>query len=132
VGDHRWTDREGAASAGEHDPQIVTNTETARRPKELHDHECQICGIRLETPAGRYAEAEAAHIRPVGTPDNGPDTADNISLLCSNHHALFDLGGFTINSDLKLLGSMAIFGRLRSIESTPAISPTIGSTTGPR
>ena len=36
----------------------------------------QMCGIRLEGFAGPYAEA--AHVRPLGSPHNGPDTLNNI------------------------------------------------------
>src|SRR5690606_13659202 len=70
--------------------------------KELYDYHCQICGLRLETSAGAYAEA--AHIRPLGEPHNGSDTADNILCLCPNHHVLLDYGTISIADDLTLLG----------------------------
>jgi putative restriction endonuclease len=82
--------------------RIVRNTAVATAVKTLHDHRCQVCGVRLETPAGPYAEG--AHIRPLGSPHDGPDTAGNILCLCPNHHALFDLGAFTIGDDLGLIG----------------------------
>jgi putative restriction endonuclease len=87
--------------------RIVRDTKQARRIKELYDYRRQMCGIRLEGLAGPYAEA--AHIRPLGTPHNGPDTPDNSLCLCPNHHVLFDHGGITIDEDLSLLG---IEGRL--------------------
>ena len=71
----------------------------------MHGYRCQICGIRLEGPAGPYAEA--AHIRPLGSPHNGPDTQDNIVCLCPNHHVLFDLGGISIADDLSIIGEDA-------------------------
>ena len=55
--------------------------------------------------------AEAAHIRPLGKPHNGPDTTDNILCLCPNHHWLFDYGAFGISDDFKLIG---IKGELRT------------------
>jgi len=82
--------------------RIVRNTAVATAVKILHDHRCQVCGVRLETPAGPYAEG--AHIRPLGSPHDGPDTAGNILCLCPNHHALFDLGAFTVGDDLRLIG----------------------------
>ncbi len=83
--------------------RIVRNTAVATAVKALHDHRCQVCGVRLETPAGPYAEG--AHIRPLGSPHDGPDIAgNNIICLCPNHHALFDLGAFTIGDDLRLIG----------------------------
>ncbi len=83
--------------------RIVRDTKQARRIKELYDFRCQMCGTRLEGIAGPYAEA--AHIRPLGRPHNGPDTAENILCLCPNHHVLFDHGGLTIGEDLALIGS---------------------------
>jgi putative restriction endonuclease len=68
--------------------RIVRDTTKARRIKELYDYTCQMCDTRLEGLAGPYAEA--AHIRPLGAPHDGPDTPDNILCLCPNHHVLFD------------------------------------------
>jgi len=87
--------------------RIVSDTKQARRIKELYDYRCQMCGIRLEDLAGPYAEA--AHIRPLGAPHNGPDTSDNILCLCPNHHVLFDHGGVAIAEGLSLMGAQ---GRL--------------------
>lgn len=83
--------------------RIVRDTRQARRIKELYDYRCQMCGIRLEGLAGPYAEA--AHLRPLGAPHRGPDTADNILCLCPNHHVLFDHGGVAIDENLVLIGS---------------------------
>jgi putative restriction endonuclease len=91
--------------------RIVRNTARAIMVKQLHEWACQVCGIVLETPAGPYAEA--AHVRPLGAPHHGPDTADNILCLCPNHHALFDLGAFTIEDDLRLSGTN---DRLRTVK----------------
>lgn len=83
--------------------RIVRDTAQARRIKELYEHQCQICGVRLAGTAGPYAEA--AHIRPLGAPHAGPDTADNILCLCPNHHVLLDYGGIAIADDFGLLGA---------------------------
>lgn len=82
--------------------RIVRDTARSQRIKNLYGHRCQICGIRLECPAGPYSEA--AHIRPLGMPHNGPDTEDNILCLCPNHHVLFDNGAISVAEDLTLLG----------------------------
>ena len=83
--------------------RVVRDSVRARKIKALYRHSCQICGIRLECPAGPYSEA--AHIRPLGTPHNGPDMEDNISCLCPNHHVLFDNGAISIADDLSLTGA---------------------------
>lgn len=82
--------------------RIVRDTQQTRAIKAIYDYRCQVCGIRLEGSAGPYAEA--AHIRPLGTPHDGPDTLDNMLCLCANHHVLFDYGGFAIADDFILLG----------------------------
>ena len=83
--------------------RVVRDSARARKIKALYRHSCQICEIRLECPAGLYSEA--AHIRPLGTPHNGPDTKDNILCLCPNHHVLFDNGAISIADDLSLTGT---------------------------
>lgn len=83
--------------------RIVRDTEMARAIKRLYGYRCQICSTRLDNPAGPYAEA--AHIRPLGRPHNGPDAADNLLCLCPNHHVLFDHGALTIEEDLSLTGA---------------------------
>jgi putative restriction endonuclease len=78
--------------------RIIRNTAVAAKVKQMHNYTCQVCGERLMTPGGPYAEA--AHIKPLGQPHNGPDTADNILCLCPNHHLLFDTGALTIDDDM--------------------------------
>jgi len=82
--------------------RIVRDTVRSRRVKVLYNYACQICKTRLECPAGPYSEA--AHIRPLGAPHNGPDTEDNILCLCPNHHVLFDNGAIAVTDDLALIG----------------------------
>lgn len=81
--------------------RIVRSTEIARRVKVLHNYHCQICGIRLDTPAGPYAES--AHIRPLGRPHDGPDTESNILCLCPNDHVKFDCLAVAILDELDVI-----------------------------
>lgn len=78
--------------------RIVRSTKIAEWVKKEHDYKCQVCEVRLSSGVGAYAEA--AHIRPLGTPHNGPDSTDNVLCLCPNHHVLFDLGMLSIDDDL--------------------------------
>ncbi|MET7320710.1 HNH endonuclease [Streptomyces sp. NPDC005549] len=64
------------------DPRLVEAV------KLLYQHQCQVCGVRLETRFGHYSEA--AHIRGLGTPHDGPDALSNLLCLCPNHHVQFD------------------------------------------
>lgn len=74
----------------------------AESVKRLHSHCCQVCGERLGTAVGPYAEA--AHIRPLGRPHDGPDVAENLLCLCPNHHVLFDQFSLAIADDFELIG----------------------------
>lgn len=82
--------------------RIVRDSALGREVKAQYGHACQVCGVKLAGPGGPYAEA--AHIRPLGRPHNGPDVLENLLCLCPNHHVLFDLGTFTIEPDLSLKG----------------------------
>tara|TARA_B000000460_G_C21471956_1_gene372991 strand:+ start:140 stop:1018 length:879 start_codon:yes stop_codon:yes gene_type:complete len=82
--------------------RIVRDTTLSRAIKEFYDFRCQVCNIKIETSSGPYAEA--AHIKPLGAPHNGPDSLDNLLCLCPNHHVMFDFGGFGILNDQSLIG----------------------------
>jgi hypothetical protein len=75
----------------------------------LYDFTCQICGTRLATPAGAYAEI--CHIKPLGRPHNGPDVPENILCLCPAK-----------GSSFLFLGNFAriLFGEERCPASRPA------------
>ncbi len=76
--------------------RIIRDTLLARRVKQLHNYQCQLCGHTIVLPDGsRYAEAH--HVRPLGTPHNGPDVLENIVCVCPNHHAELDYGVRTLN-----------------------------------
>lgn len=78
--------------------RILRDTKLARQLKKLHNDRCQICGDAIQLPGGR-TYSEAHHIRPLGKPHNGPDLADNIVVVCPNHHALLDFGALTVSPD---------------------------------
>ena len=90
--------------------RIVRDTAVTRQVKRLHAYRCQVCGHAVLTPAGPYAEA--AHIRPLGRPHDGPDVAENVLCLCPNHHVAFDRWAFAVAADGALVG---LDGRLRTV-----------------
>lgn len=59
--------------------------------KGRYDNACQFCGTRLGVGEERYY-SEAAHIKGLGEPHNGPDVVANMLILCPNHHLQFDRG----------------------------------------
>ncbi len=71
--------------------RILRDTELARRIKKQYDFACQICGKTINLKNNqRYAEAH--HLKPLGTPHNGPDIQGNIICVCPNDHVLLDYG----------------------------------------
>lgn len=91
--------------------RIVRDYQKAKNVKAWYQFQCQVCGLAIETSAGLYAEA--AHIKPLGKPHNGPDIESNILCLCPNHHVMFDNGGFAIDDNLNLIG---INGKLNELK----------------
>jgi putative restriction endonuclease len=82
--------------------RIIRDSKLGREIKRMYGYKCQICSIEINTNAGPYAEA--AHIRPVGKPHNGPDRPENLLCLCPNHHLMLDKGVYLIEDDLSLIG----------------------------
>jgi predicted HNH restriction endonuclease len=71
--------------------RVIRDTKLCRDIKKLYNYECQICGLTINLPDdGRYAEAH--HIIPLGAPHHGADKAENIIVVCPNHHAMLDYG----------------------------------------
>jgi putative restriction endonuclease len=97
-------DREGSGRSARHQGrrQVMASRpgrdqRLVDRVKLLHRHQCQVCGLRLETRFSHYSEA--AHIRGLGNPHNGPDEISNLLCLCPNHHVQFDTLAIFIDED---------------------------------
>ncbi|TNB71602.1 hypothetical protein FHJ30_13015 [Arthrobacter sp. BB-1] len=109
----------GALSGGTDEPQrrarttirIVRDYRIAASVKRLYDDTCQVCGTQLRTSAGTYSEA--AHIRPLGAPHNGPDVPGNVLCLCPNCHKKFDGHALAINEDWTVTDLGEVVGELK-------------------
>lgn len=77
--------------------RVLRDTNLARKLKLLHDNSCQICSLKIQMPNGKFY-SEAHHIIPLGKPYDGPDSPENIIVLCPNHHVMFDYGAIRFNS----------------------------------
>lgn len=78
----------------------VRDAKQAAALKKHYDNRCMVCASRLQV--GRSPDtfyAEAAHIKPVGKPHNGPDSHVNMLVLCPNHHLQFDRGILRLRKD---------------------------------
>lgn len=91
--------------------RITRSVAMAEAIKRLYDYTCQTCDTRLVINGRGYAEA--AHIRPLGRPHDGPDTSDNLVCLCANCHVLFDNGAIFIEDDHTISSQHPNRGRLR-------------------
>lgn len=69
----------------------VRNRKNIALLKRLYSNSCQFCGTRLQVADGQFY-SEAAHIKGIGEPHNGPDLTNNMLVLCPNHHLQFDRG----------------------------------------
>jgi putative restriction endonuclease len=81
--------------------RIIRSSTVGTAIKHLYKHTCQVCGLRLVTPAGFYAEC--CHIRPLGAPHGGPGQPNNVLCLCPNHHVLFDTHALHLTDTLTVL-----------------------------
>ena len=79
----------------------IRDSALAQQLKKEYDFTCQICDIRLDSPSGPYAEA--AHIKPLGRPDDGPDIKSNMLCLCPNDHKIMDCGGIVIDDRHRII-----------------------------
>ncbi|MFD7285130.1 HNH endonuclease [Streptomyces sp. NPDC059863] len=91
-------ERQGpAARRATNTSRIVRDVGLANKVKEMHSDHCQVCGKQLAKRFGTYSEA--AHIRGLGEPHNGPDELANLLVLCPNHHVQFDTLAIYIDPD---------------------------------
>ncbi|GAA3187523.1 MULTISPECIES: YDG/SRA domain-containing protein [Streptomyces] len=97
--------------------RLVRNSKVVRTVKEMYGNSCQICETRLQVSPGGEAYSEAAHIRALGKPHNGPDVLENVLCLCANCHALFDRGALQLSDDLDVLDGLnrTIKGKLKKV-----------------
>lgn len=90
----------GNASPHRHETityRILRDTKLSQQIKRLHRNRCQICGKTIKLKSGKkYSEAH--HIKPLGSDHGGPDMANNIVVLCPNHHVMCDYG--TVELDI--------------------------------
>ena len=77
--------------------------------KRHYNNACQFCDTQLQVGDGQLY-SEAAHIKGLGEPHNGPDIESNMLVLCPNHHLQFDRGVLRlrkIGDDYKIESAVA-------------------------
>ena len=87
--------------------RFIRNSKLIRQIKDIYQNQCQICNSKLHVIPSpyNYYYSEGAHIKPLGSPHDGPDELSNILCLCPNHHVQFDYGFFSIDENMKLISS---------------------------
>ncbi len=78
--------------------RVIRDTQITKALKLLHQNQCQLCDTTLKLADGT-AYSEAHHLKPLGNPHRGPDTPDNVIVVCPNCHVLMDY--FAIPLDAK-------------------------------
>ncbi|MBV2364611.1 YDG/SRA domain-containing protein [Streptomonospora nanhaiensis] len=84
--------------------KVQRRADVVRNVKSWYKNQCQICRKSVALPSG--PSSEAAHIRPLGVPHNGPDHESNVLCLCPNDHLRFDNGALYITSDFKIVDNL--------------------------
>ncbi|WP_244302253.1 HNH endonuclease [Streptomyces viridosporus] len=99
--------------------RIVRDPELTTMVKRLHGDRCQVCGLQLSTHFSTYSEA--AHIRGLGRPHNGPDKLSNLLVLCPNHHVQFDALAIYVDTDdtVRMTADGTPIGQLRRHHAHP-------------
>jgi len=95
--------------------QYKRDNKTIVQLKILRDFKCQICGYTILKKDKSYY-IEAAHI--TEKKQKGPETPDNILILCPNHHKEFDLGNKIIIKRTKEKIVFDLNGERHSIDLT--------------
>ena len=75
--------------------RIDRDTKLIKELKKLYENRCQICGKLIRLKDQDYSEAH--HLKPLGSPHEGPDDKANILILCPNHHVEFNYGSMAID-----------------------------------
>ena len=75
--------------------RVLRDTALARRIKADNNYKCQICEEQIAIMDG-ILYAEAHHVKPLGSPHNGPDHPGNIVCVCPNCHVKLDYGAIKI------------------------------------
>lgn len=77
--------------------RVLRDTKLSRQLKMIHQDRCQICDSTIKLKSGK-TYSEAHHIKPLGSEHCGPDVAENIIILCPNHHVMCDYGAIKLNA----------------------------------
>lgn len=77
--------------------RVLRDTDLARKLKLMHKNKCQICSLTLNIKDSTYSEAH--HIIPLGSPHHGPDTPENIIVVCPNCHVQLDYFSIELSSE---------------------------------
>ena len=83
--------------------RVLRDTKLAREIKWSHGFQCQVCHHPPLKLSDTKLYAEVHHIKPLGSPHEGPDSPENILCVCPNCHVLLDYGAIIL--DLAKLGT---------------------------
>lgn len=79
--------------------RILRDTKLAREVKKSCGFQCQVCSNPPLKLSDVKLYAEAHHIKPLGSPHDGPDVRENILCACPRCHVLLDYGAIELDLD---------------------------------
>jgi hypothetical protein len=79
--------------------RILRDTKLVIEIKESHGFQCQVCHNPPLKLSDVKLYAEGHHIKPLGSPHDGPDVRENILCVFPNCHVLLDYGAIELHLD---------------------------------
>lgn len=77
---------------------INRNKNLVQNLKSLYNSTCQICATQIKIADNTFY-SEVHHIKSLGQPHNGPDSATNMIVVCPNCHVKLDFKAIDINKN---------------------------------
>lgn len=77
--------------------RVIRDSALVRRLKQIHRDRCQLCGQTVRMLDGS-TYSEGHHLQPLGSLHRGPDTSENVLVLCPNCHARCDMAGVYLSA----------------------------------
>jgi len=80
--------------------RYIRESKYGKELKKEYNYKCCFCEIEVERPFD-FPYVESCHLKPLN--EEGPDSKENLLILCPNHHIELDYGAISIKEDMTLV-----------------------------